>query len=134
MEKQLLSSKSGNGVIGWGSTEFIVMRARSPVLKPFSYILARGPAFRANAIQSMTRTSGRQRARTDMISDYIVVVPDEPAIWTKFADLVILIFEAIAVNAGQSSTLAATRDYLLWKLMSSEVRVRNAEKIAEAAA
>ena len=69
-----------------------------------------------------------------MISDYIVVVPDEPAIWTKFADLVILIFEAIAVNAGQSSTLAATRDYLLWKLMSSEVRVRNAEKIAEAAA
>ncbi len=35
---------------------------------------------------------------------------------------------------GEIKTLAATRDLLLPKLMSGEIRVRDAEKIAEAAA
>lgn len=37
------------------------------------------------------------------------------------------------INASESETLAATRDLLLPKLMSGEIRVREADKIAEAA-
>jgi type I restriction enzyme S subunit len=40
----------------------------------------------------------------------------------------------IWANVEQSDTLAATRDLLLPKLMSGEIRVKNAEKIVEAAA
>jgi type I restriction enzyme S subunit len=36
------------------------------------------------------------------------------------------------VNRSESETLAATRDLLLPKLMSGELRVRDAEKLAEA--
>ncbi len=53
----------GDKVIGAGSTEFIVIRSRTPVPQPASYFLARDPEFRAHAERSMTGTSGRQRAR-----------------------------------------------------------------------
>ena len=36
-------------------------------------------------------------------------------------------------NKGETDTLADTRDLLLPKLMSGEVRIRDTEKIAEAA-
>ena len=36
-------------------------------------------------------------------------------------------------NQAESRTLAATRDLLLPKLMSGEIRVRDAERLAEAA-
>ena len=43
------------------------------------------------------------------------------------------LFERIAANEVEIRTLASTRDLLLPKLMSGEIRVRDAEKIAEAA-
>jgi type I restriction enzyme S subunit len=67
------------GGVGWGSTEFIVLRARSPVPAAFTYLLARDPSFRAHAVQSMTGTSGRQRARTDAIAEYPVTCPSVPS-------------------------------------------------------
>jgi type I restriction enzyme S subunit len=54
-----------DNMVGWGSTEFIVMRCNMPVPKAVSYLLAREPAFRRHAIQSMTGTSGRQRASAE---------------------------------------------------------------------
>ena len=45
---------------GWGSTEFIVMRAIHPVPPEYAYLVARHQAFREHAIQGMTGTSGRQ--------------------------------------------------------------------------
>lgn len=41
------------------------------------------------------------------------------------------LMEKIAANKAESSTLAATRDLLLPKLMSGEIRLRDAEAIAE---
>ena len=57
-----------NYAVGWGSTEFIVMRAIPPVPPEYAYLLARNPDFRAHAIQSMTGTSGRQRAQTEALA------------------------------------------------------------------
>ena len=51
----------GESVVGWGSTEFIVLRPKPPLPREFGYLLARDRAFREHAIQSMTGTSGRQR-------------------------------------------------------------------------
>ena len=69
-----------DGEIGWGSTEFIVMRAVPPVPPAYTYLLARDPGFlRAHTIQSMTGTSGRQRASTRSTETLSASVP-APAI------------------------------------------------------
>ena len=120
--------------VGWGSTEFIVMRSISQVPRAVSYLLAREPAFRRHAIQSMTGTSGRQRARADAISAFPVTIPSDAHVWAALGSILTPTFAKIAGNADETQTLAATRDLLLPKLMSGEIRVRDAEKIAEAAA
>lgn len=40
--------------VGWGSTEYIVLRPIPPLPEEFAYCLARSPQFRDHAIQSMT--------------------------------------------------------------------------------
>jgi type I restriction enzyme S subunit len=120
------------GELGWGSTEFIVLRARPPMPKPVAYLVARDPIFRANAIRSMTGTSGRQRASHDAISSYPLTKPDEDELWKRLHDLIVPMFKRIAANGEENETLAATRDLLLPKLMSGEVRLRDDEKTVEA--
>ncbi len=123
----------GDGVVAWGSTEFIVMRARPPVPAPVSYLLARENDFRGHAIRSMTGTSGRQRAQADMISAYAAALPGAPALWNRLGVSIEPLFDRIAANAHESRTLAQTRDLLLPKLMSGEIRLRDAEKVVEEA-
>lgn len=117
--------------VGWGSTEFIVLRSRPPIPKAFAYLVARDPVFRANAIRSMTGTSGRQRASNDAVSAYPMVQPDDDRLWGRFDKLLAPTFERIAANDVENQTLAATRDLLLPKLMSGEIRVRDAETFVE---
>ncbi|WP_114393504.1 restriction endonuclease subunit S [Oleisolibacter albus] len=117
-----------DGEVGWGSTEFIVLRSRPPIPKPFAYLVARDPVFRANAIRSMTGTSGRQRASNDAVSAYPLFKPAHDAIWMRLGSIIDPMFKRIAANDAEAQTLAATRDLLLPKLMSGEVRVKDAEK------
>ena len=108
--------------VGWGSTEFIVMRAIPPVTSVYPYLLARDPAFRAHAIQSMTGTSGRQRARTEALAPYQVTFPTTE-IWAAFALIIEPLFSKIHENSEESRTLVAQRDTLLPKLVSGDLRV-----------
>jgi type I restriction enzyme, S subunit len=117
---------SGNPV-GWGSTEFIVMRARPPIPSPFAYLLTRWPEFRATAIQSMTGTSGRQRARSDALGAFEFVKAPDPT-YMAFDQLITPMFDKITQAGSENRTLAETRDYLLPRLMSGKVRVRDAER------
>jgi type I restriction enzyme, S subunit len=59
---------------GRGSTEFIVLRGRL-VGPAFTYFLAREDNFRANAIQSMSGASGRQRVRIECFDSFLVAAP-----------------------------------------------------------
>ena len=68
--------------VGWGSTEFIVLRSRTPVPKSVAYIVARDPLFRAMAIRSMTGTSGRQRASGEAVSAFSLIQPSNDEVWT----------------------------------------------------
>jgi len=117
-----------NDEVGWGSTEFVVMRAKPPVPKSFVYLLARDNGFRDHAIQSMTGTSGRQRVQTSSLLDWeFVLRPAEVLI--AFGKLVDPIFEKIVHRDGESSSLSAIRDTLLPKLISGEIRVKDAERL-----
>ena len=107
--------------VGWGSTEFIVMRASPPVPPEFSYLLARNEDFREHAIQSMTGTSGRQRVQVDALTPYLLPSPPTD-IWVKFSSLINPVFDTIGLNSKESRFLAAQRDALLLKLVSGELR------------
>jgi len=86
------------------------------------------------AIQSMTGTSGRQRAQADTLKRFPVIIPESDALWQALASKINPMFERIAASADESRTLAETRDLLLPKLMSGEIRIRDAEKAIERAA
>ena len=110
------------GTLGWGSTEFIVLRAIPPVPPEYTYLLARDEAFREHAIQSMTGTSGRQRVQVDALAPYLLPYP-LAEIWNEFSALVNPVFAQIESNRMESLALAAQRDALLPKLVSGTVRV-----------
>jgi type I restriction enzyme, S subunit len=119
--------------VAWGSTEFIVMRPIAPVPGPYGYLLARDAAFREHAIRSMTGTSGRQRAQVQAIASFPVCLPPDESVWKAFAAVVDPLFAGIRANAEESRTLAGLRDVLLPKLMSGDIRIKDAERFIEEA-
>ena len=115
-----------SGQVGWGSTEFIVLRPLSPLSPFFAYLLARRADFRVHAIQSMSGTSGRQRIELTRLKDFLVAVPSE-AVANAFADIVEPIERAIFANAELAELLSEARDTLLPRLISGKLRFPEAE-------
>lgn len=65
-----------DGEIGFGSTEFIVMRAKAGISNPqFVYYTAINPTFRNVAIKSMVGSSGRQRVQQSVLEELELSVP-----------------------------------------------------------
>jgi len=115
-----------NGEVGWGSTEYIVLRSKTPLPVEYTYFLARSDDFRAHAISNMTGTSGRQRVQNDCFNHYPIILPDDK-ITNRFGELAHSVMERIKANDEESSTLASVRDSLLPKLISGELGVQNPE-------
>lgn len=61
--------------IGFGSTEFIVFRAKKGVDEDYLYYLVCSPIIRGPAIKSMVGSSGRQRVQTDVVQSLEIEVP-----------------------------------------------------------
>ncbi len=62
--------------IGFGSTEYIVFRAKEGVSDPdYIYYLVCSPLIREPAIKSMVGSSGRQRVQTDVVQGLEIQVP-----------------------------------------------------------
>ncbi|KJL34594.1 restriction endonuclease subunit S [Microbacterium azadirachtae] len=118
-----------DGAVGIGSTEFIVMRARHGIAAPTSFLLATEARFREFAIQHMIGTSGRQRVAASDLAAFELPTPDF-AWLDQFGRRADALFAAVAAQARENRTLAATRDALLPQLMSGKLRVRDAEAAA----
>lgn len=65
-----------DGEVGFGSTEYIVFRAKNGVDEDFIYYLVCSPLVRELAIKSMVGSSGRQRVQTDVVQNLEIMVPD----------------------------------------------------------
>ena len=112
------------GTVGWGSTEFIILRAIPPMPPEYTYLLARDAAFREHAIQCMTGTSGRQRVQVDALAPY--ALPNPPAeVWAQLRALISPVFAQIEFIRQESLGLATQRNTLLPRLVSGEVGVDN---------
>ncbi|WP_289019463.1 restriction endonuclease subunit S [Desulfobacter postgatei] len=108
--------------IGWGSTEYIVIRMKQPFHPFISYIIARDKDFREFAISTMSGSSGRQRASANVIKEFDLKLPPAPII-EELNNHLAGIVPKLEINSNQIHTLEKLRDTLLPKLMSGEVRV-----------
>lgn len=116
-----------DGQVGWGSTEYIVLRSKPPLPPEYAYFLARSDDLRAHAIQNMTGTSGRQRVPAECFNSYPVVVPSEP-VARRFGEWAGGVLRTMRAHDEQSATLATIRAALLPKLLAGEIRVQEAER------
>lgn len=65
-----------DGEVAFGSTEFIVLRAKTGISDPqFIYYLATSPSFRNVAIKSMVGSSGRQRVQQGVLEELTLLAP-----------------------------------------------------------
>ena len=115
------------GEIAFGSTEFLVMRAKEGVSKYWTYCLARDTNFRNFAISTMVGTSGRQRVQNDPFLSYEIPQPPKE-VFESFSEIAEPWFTQIRINTTENQTLTQLRDTLLPKLISGEVRVKDVEK------
>ena len=84
--------------IAFGSTEFIVMRARKGISDPqFVYYLATSPMFRSIAIKSMVGSSGRQRVQQSVLDELELSVPSLGE-QKQIASFLALLDAKIAIN------------------------------------
>ncbi|MEK4248207.1 restriction endonuclease subunit S [Paenibacillus sp. FSL W7-1287] len=118
------------GQPGFGSTEFLVFRAKGNCCPQYVYCLSRDPEFRAYAIKSMVGTSGRQRVQTSSISEYLVAKPDAD-LMRKFDETTKDWFSQIRGNTKEISELKKIRDFLLPRLLTGEIEVKVAEEQVE---
>jgi type I restriction enzyme, S subunit len=112
------------------STEFLVLRARPPFTRGYVYCLARSTLFRQQIEGLVTGTSkSHQRAQVESILNLAAVMPPSSivAIFDRLADGML----ARTLECRRDSRmLGAVRDTLLPKLVSGELRVKDAERVA----
>ncbi|MBI2857119.1 MAG: restriction endonuclease subunit S, partial [Chloroflexi bacterium] len=120
-----------SGQVGWGSTEYIVLRAKPPLPEEFAYCLARSDEFREFSIQSMTGSSGRQRVPAEALSHFRVVAAPKP-IAQLFGRFIKPFIARASSATKEGRTLAALRDALLPKLISGELRVKDVQRFVDA--
>jgi type I restriction enzyme S subunit len=108
--KAALAQNLGNGV-GFGSTEFHVIRAREAVCPEWIYYLVRHKAFRDDAAEHFKGTAGQQRVPQNFLQK-LIPVPPLPEQHRIVAELDALQTEVDALKRLQAET-AAELDALL---------------------
>ncbi len=97
----------GKDEVAFGSTEFIVMRAREGISDPqFIYYLATSPWFRNVAIKSMVGSSGRQRVQQSVLDDLVLNVPSIEE-QKKISSVLCALDQKIALNNEINDNLYA---------------------------
>jgi len=107
--------------VAYGSTEFIVMRAKNQTSPYWIYCLARDDNFREYAISSMVGSSGRQRVHSDYLEEYEVAKVD-PAKMQDFHDHMKPIFARLKNNSLENSKLKELSQSLLSAISAQKLR------------
>lgn len=108
--------------IAYGSTEFIVMRAKHGVSPYWVYCLAKDENFRSYAISSMVGSSGRQRVHSDYLKLFTVPKITEDQM-VEFHDKASVLFNKVKQVSEETKLLLSFLDVLLSKLTKAEATV-----------
>ena len=116
------------------STGFAVLSPRSPIYRDTVYIAATSVENLERLANLADGHGGAYPAvKPNEVTDTGIVFPGDEVL-ASFADLVSPIREKIEYAKAESRRLAQTRDLLLPKLMSGEIRLADVEKALEAVA
>ena len=113
-----------DGAVGYGSTEYIVLRAKEDSSDShFLYYFARSDTFRDVAIASMTGSSGRQRVQTDVVVNHTFELPSLPE-QKAIASVLSSLDNKIDLLHRQNKTLEAMAETLFrqWFIEDTEGR------------
>lgn len=98
-----------DGEVGFGSTEYIVFRAKEGIAdKDYLFYLVCSPEVREPAIKSMVGSSGRQRVQADVVKNLVIEVPplveqEKIGSFLKLIDDKILLNDRINKNLEQQA-------------------------------
>src|SRR3989338_1116351 len=81
-------------------------------------------------LEQQARGSAQQNLSQQIVADLPVIIPDA-AVLNRFEEVVKPLFEKWISHIEQSHTLASIRDALLPKLLSGEIRIKDAERFVE---
>ena len=111
------------------STEFMQFVPLQPENRAFLYLLMTADAMQAEILKRVTGSTGsRQRAQPSQIA-VLPIIQADGKVLKAFNRLVGPLLDSIARNHLEQQTLATIRDTLLPKLLSGELRVRDAEAV-----
>ena len=91
--------------IGFGSTEYIVFRAKDNVNEDYLYYLVCSSIVRDPAIQSMVGSSGRQRVQIDVLQNLEILVPSKEE-QNKIGSILKAIDDKIDINTKINRNLS----------------------------
>jgi type I restriction enzyme S subunit len=111
-----------DGEIGFGSTEFIVLREKEGRSDShFLYYFALSPEFRDVAILSMTGSSGRQRVQLDVIKNHPFLFPPLPE-QRAIASVISSLDDKIDLLHRENKTLEAMAETLFRQWFIEEAK------------
>lgn len=111
------------------STEFLIVTPRGDSGREYYYSLFCSDRFLSTFSTLVTGTSSsHQRVRPGDLMSIDLVIPPEKVI-SSFSDKVRPLLTLVNHNLAENGILASIRDALLPKLLSDEIRVKDAEKL-----
>ncbi|MEM6509016.1 MAG: restriction endonuclease subunit S [Pseudomonadota bacterium] len=108
-----------NGV-GFGSTEFHVLRAKSKADSKFLYHYSNYSSFRLDAEASMCGTGGQRRVQTDFLRTYKVVFPPLPE-QQKIAKILTSVDDVIETTQAQIDKLKDLKTSMMQELLTNGI-------------
>jgi type I restriction enzyme S subunit len=124
------SVRPNSSIPALASTEFLVLKPAEGVAPDEVWAVSKQPTFTGDLVGMATGTSNsHQRVRpNDLLATEVVDPRSMPG---NDRETVIVLAERSRQARLESKTLACLRDTLLPKLMSGDIRVRDAEKVAQ---
>jgi type I restriction enzyme S subunit len=112
-----------------GSTGFAVLRPKKFVFTEFAYCAATAPE-NIERLSHLADGAAYPAVRPNVVADTGIVVPPLPVL-QAFSEICGPFVRCIEINKQESVNLAAIRDALLPKLISGEIRVKDAERFVQ---
>jgi type I restriction enzyme, S subunit len=119
-------------VDGICSTDIVIVIPKTTAFRSFVLLCLSSDEFVDYASRTSTGTK-MPRTKWQTMAQYAIPLPPR-SIVAAFQDLTAPLMEQVLANIHESKTLAETRDLLLPKLMSGEIRLREADRMVEDAA
>lgn len=112
-----------------GSTGFAVLRPKKGFYRELVYCAATSPD-NISRLSHLADGGAYPAVRPDLVASTELVISSSSAI-QSFSSICGPLIDRVEANKQESRTLAQTRDLLLPKLISGEIRVRDAETLVE---